>query len=94
MKKMSIEDLLFLSRHKRHGVSHIKLDERTCNEKCRTKICTRVCPARSYELDDAGSIVFNHDNCLECGACRIVCPEDNVEWSLPVFGKGISYRYG
>ncbi len=94
MKRMSIEDLLFLSRREPHRVSHIRLDERICNEKCKTKTCTTVCPAKSYELDDAGNIAFNHDNCLECGACRIVCPEDNVEWSLPVFGKGVSYKYG
>ena len=94
MKKMSIEDKLFLSRLKRHTVSHIKLDEHICNDRCRTKICTRVCPARAYELDGAGNIVFHHDDCLECGACRIVCPEDNVEWNFPVFGRGIIYRYG
>ncbi len=94
MKKMTIEDKLYLARYKRNSVSHIKVDEHICNEKCETKICTVVCPSKSYERDDLGNIVHHHENCLECGACRIVCPEDNVEWNYPVFGKGIVYKYG
>lgn len=94
MKKTSIEDKLYLSRYKRHTVSHISIDEEICNGKCETMICTVVCPAKSYELDDEGKIVLNHENCLECGSCRIVCTEDNIEWSYPVFGQGVIYKHG
>ena len=94
MKKMTIEDKLHLCKRNLYDVSHIILDEHICNERCKTKICVKVCPAKSYEQNEAGAIVFNHDNCLECGSCRIVCPENNVEWGYPVFGKGIVYKHG
>ena len=95
MKKMSIEDKLFLVRYKHHNVPHIKiLDPEVCKASCSTKICANVCPAKSYEKNNEGGITFNCENCLECGSCRIVCPEHNVEWNNPAFGSGVSFRYG
>lgn len=95
MKKMSIEDKLYLCRYKHHPVAHIVIREKTvCNSRCKSKICTVVCPAKCYEKSNDGAIAFNHENCLECGSCRIVCREHNVEWSYPVSGTGVSYRYG
>ena len=94
MKTMSIEDRLYLCSYRRHNVPHIKVERRICNEKCKSKVCMTVCPAGSYELDAANNIVVHHENCLECGSCRIVCPENNVDWGNPVFGKGVVYKYG
>lgn len=95
MKKMNIEEKLYLSRHKGHKVSHIRIiDEKICNRRCTIKICTVVCPAKCYEKDEQGNIMVHHENCLECGSCRIVCSERNVEWRYPLFGKGVNYKYG
>lgn len=95
MKKMSIEDKLFLLRYKRQNTPHIKIiDASVCATVCKTKICTNVCPAKSYEKTGEQEIKFNHENCLECGSCRIVCPEHNVDWSYPVSGTGVSFFYG
>lgn len=95
MKKMSLEDKLFLSHYKHHKVAHIRIiDETVCNDKCQTKICTVVCPVKSYEKNSNGNIMFNYENCMECGSCRIICPENNLEWSYPVFGCGVSFRQG
>lgn len=95
MKKMTIEEKLYLSCNKAHNVSHIKiLDEEVCNKRCKTKICTVICPAKSYEKNGDENIVFHYENCLECGSCRIICPENNIEWHYPVFGKGVFFKYG
>ncbi|WP_243678951.1 4Fe-4S dicluster domain-containing protein [Vulcanisaeta distributa] len=32
--------------------------------------------------------------CLECGTCRVVCPENNIEWNYPKSGFGVQYRFG
>ena len=88
MNGMTIEDRLYLCRYRPHSVSHIEVDDGICNERCASKMCTVVCPAKSYELDELGDIVVHHENCLECGSCRIACPEHNVRWSNPVFGTG------
>ncbi|WP_243675885.1 4Fe-4S dicluster domain-containing protein [Vulcanisaeta distributa] len=33
--------------------------------------------------------------CLECGTCRVVCPENNIEWNYPPkSGFGVQYRFG
>lgn len=94
MKKMTIEDKLYLSQYKSHAISHVILDKEICDKKCKQKICLVVCPSKSYDKDGEGNIVFHHENCLECGSCRIICPEGNVKWNYPVFGKGIVYKFG
>lgn len=94
MTNMTIEDKLYLCSYKPHHVSHIHVEDRVCNEECRSRICITVCPARSYEVNDDDGIVVHHENCLECGSCRIVCPKNNVQWENPVFGKGVVYKYG
>ncbi len=94
MKEMSIEDRLALSRFRPHDVPHIRINEDVCNGLCETKMCTVICPAKAYKKDGSGNITLNHENCLECGSCRIVCPEDNIEWNYPVWGKGVGYKHG
>lgn len=34
------------------------------------------------------------ERCVECGACRIVCPYGNIDWHYPRGGFGIVYRFG
>ena len=95
MKKMSIEEKLFLCHYKSQKIPNIRIiDETVCNTRCKKKLCTVVCPAKSYEKKTDGGIVFNYENCLECGSCRIICPESNLEWNYPVFGSGVSFHCG
>ena len=95
MKKTSIEDKLFLLRYKHQNPPHLKIiDASVCASSCKTKLCLNVCPAKSYELINDSEVKCNYENCLECGSCRIVCPENNIEWTYPVSGLGVSFRYG
>ena len=58
---------------------------------CQEKPCTDFCPARVYEYKD-DKIVVGFEGCLECGACRIACPHNNVDWNYPRAGFGIQFR--
>ena len=66
-----------------------------CATKCAAKTCTTVCPAKVYEWEGAhGKIIVNYENCIECGACRMLCPFDNINCEWPGGGMGVKYKYG
>lgn len=93
MKKMSIEERLALTKFEVHGEPHIILRIDKCR-KCGFKICISSCPAGLFTLNESGEIQFTYEGCLECGTCRIVCPEDAIEWSYPPGGFGVQYKFG
>jgi len=66
-----------------------------CVTKCDSKPCTTVCPAKVYEWEaDHKKVIVNYENCIECGACRMLCPFDNINCEWPGGGQGIKYKYG
>jgi len=92
--RMKIEEKVALCSIKHDTRSHIELDEEECG-RCRTKPCTRACPAHLYTIEpDSGKVIVDHTGCLECGTCMIVCPAHTVEWKYPEAGFGIYYRQG
>ena len=91
---VSIEDKLFLDRFKVEEESHLRiLDERKCVEDCQGQPCLYFCPANVYRLEQ-DRISVSYEGCLECGSCRIACPQLNVEWRFPKGGYGISHKFG
>ena len=90
----NIEDKLFLDRFKVEEESHLRiLDERKCVEDCQEQPCLYFCPANVYRLEQ-DRISVSYEGCLECGSCRIACPQLNVEWRFPKGGYGISHKFG
>ena len=84
---------------KKSPETHISLKsvgaDSPCVTKCDNKPCTTVCPAKVYEWEGAHKkIVVNYENCIECGACRMLCPFDNIICEWPGGGMGIKYKYG
>ena len=69
--------------------SHLKPDLEKC-AKCKDKTCTFVCPAQVYEWED--TLIVNYENCLECGACRLVC--GHIDWQYPRGCKGVMFKRG
>lgn len=66
-----------------------------CVAACKDKPCTTVCPAKVYEWEAAhNKVVVNYENCIECGACRMLCPFDNIQCEWPGGGQGVKYKYG
>jgi NAD-dependent dihydropyrimidine dehydrogenase PreA subunit len=40
--------------------------------------CVNVCPAGVYEMTNGKAVAENVADCIECGACEGVCPEDAI----------------
>jgi len=95
VKKMTTEQLLGLDKFIiDEEQSHIKVEKEVCKT-CHGKPCTFACPAGLYTLK-ADNISFDYAGCLECGTCRVVCPnaEKALIWAYPRGGFGIQFRYG
>jgi ferredoxin like protein len=71
---------------------HIVIETRLCRS-CEGHPCTVVCPAGLY-VWDADQLVHNCEGCLECGSCRLVCPQGAIQWRYPLGGYGVRYRWG
>ena len=60
---------------------------------CEGRPCILVCPAGIFTWDGNRVTAF-WEKCLECGACRIICPYDAIQWRYPREGRGVKYRWG
>ncbi len=91
----TLEERLYVDETRPDRVTHLEVSEDAPCLECAGKECTRVCPAGTYEWkEEDRRIVVSFENCLECGACRLVCPHANISWRYPMGGMGICYRYG
>lgn len=84
---------------KKSPETHISLKnsgaDSPCATTCKDKPCTTVCPAKVYEWEAShNKIIVNYENCIECGACRMLCPWDNITCEWPGGGQGVKYKYG
>jgi ferredoxin like protein len=93
---LSIEDKLYRVRYEVDADHpHVRLEEQVCRT-CSERVCTFICPAKVFvpSPDDPDRIQVHHENCLECGTCRVACPNEAVVWEYPNGGMGVKYRYG
>lgn len=73
----------------------IKVDTRLCKD-CKDKPCLWVCPAKVYRLE-GDELVYDYEDCIELGACAIVCREIGngaIKWSYPRGGYGVEFKFG
>ena len=91
-KIMRVDDLLQRNVWDVDHRPHIEVDSERCL-RCAEKPCIVSCPAGCY-IPAGGRVVFSYEGCLECGACRLVCPHNAVKWSYPPGGFGIHYQFG
>lgn len=71
---------------------HITVDTDVCRS-CDSKVCVTCCPANLFVPMSDGGILFNHEQCFECGACYLVCSNEGaVTWSYPDGGHGVVFR--
>ena len=46
--------------------------------------CLVACPAKLFVPTADGGILFNYEQCFECGTCYLVCNgEGAISWSYP-----------
>lgn len=94
--EVSLEDKLYTVHYEvDRDHPHITVVQEICST-CQKRICTFICPAGVY-VQDKGTenrIIVRHENCLECGTCRVACPKEGIRWQCPAGGMGVRYRFG
>ncbi|SFC34886.1 ferredoxin like protein [Halobiforma haloterrestris] len=90
----SMEDRLYTVKYDDPGDSHLDVKVTDVCAECETNDCVRVCPANVWREGDDGVPHIAYENCLECSSCRFACTYDNVVWTYPERGAGMTYKHG
>ncbi len=73
--------------------AHIVVDSDVCRS-CTTKACVIACPANLFVPTSDGGVLFNYEQCFECGTCYLVCNHEGaISWSYPLGGFGVVFRH-
>jgi ferredoxin like protein len=89
---VSFEDRMATVQFRIDDKPHIVVDGAAC-EGCSTRACITACPANLFVPTSDGGIVFNYEQCFECGTCYLVCNvEGAIRWSYPEGGFGVVFR--
>ncbi len=94
--KANIEEKHGTLNYKADQQPHITVPDATiCLNKCKDKPCLTGCPAQVYTWEaEKKKVIVSYENCIECGACRMLCPFDNIKCFWPRGGFGVQYKYG
>ena len=72
--------------------AHITVDGDACRG-CTTKACVTACPANLFVPTSDGGILFNYEQCFECGTCYLVCNTAGaITWTYPDGGHGVVFH--
>jgi ferredoxin like protein len=72
--------------------AHIVVDGDACRG-CSARPCVVACPANLFVPTADGGILFNYEQCFECGTCYLVCnTEGAISWRYPEGGHGVVFR--
>ncbi|MFX0072733.1 MAG: indolepyruvate ferredoxin oxidoreductase subunit alpha [Candidatus Hermodarchaeota archaeon] len=56
--------------------------------------CVKVCLAGCFEIVERKAKVKSLEECMECGSCWYICPENAVEFEWPKGGTGYRSEWG
>ena len=91
-KQISFEERMSHTEFRVHEEAHIVVDGKVCAE-CTTNQCVTACPANLFVPTAAGGIVFNYEQCFECGTCYLVCNKEGaITWNYPEGGHGVVFH--
>ncbi len=73
---------------------HITVESEICRS-CTTRACVTACPAGLFSPTAEGGILFNYEECFECGTCYMVCDHEGaITWTYPDGGQGVVFHFG
>lgn len=74
--------------------AHVKVKDQANCEHCKGKHCCFICPSNVFKLNGQGLAEADHKRCIECGACVLACPEQNIMLDYPRGGYGVAFHQG
>jgi ferredoxin like protein len=74
--------------------AHIRIKSQEVCRNCARKGCLYFCPGGTYQLQANGDVQVSYQSCIECGSCRVMCTQNNIEWKYPRGGFGVAYKFG
>jgi len=90
--EIAFEDRMATVEFRVAPTAHIVVDSEVCRS-CTTKACVTACPANLFVPTSDGGVLFNYEECFECGTCYLVCDREGaLTWSYPVGGSGVVFR--
>ena len=93
MVNTTLEEKMRTARYKVDSEAHITVNTDICKDDCSIHSCVYVCPAYLFVPLDDGGILFNYEQCFECGACYVACNKEGaISWSYPKGGFGVTFR--
>lgn len=95
LPEVYIDDMLMvLKYYVDEEEAHIRIVSQDVCKDCTSKGCLYFCPVSAYREEPDGTIQLAAQSCIECGSCRVMCPNQNVNWHYPRGGFGIAYKFG
>jgi ferredoxin like protein len=92
MSEPSFEDRMATVEFRVAPDAHIVVDSDACKS-CTTQACVTACPARLFVPTAEGGILFNYEECFECGTCYMICNHEGaISWQYPLGGHGVVMR--
>ncbi|TCP54127.1 ferredoxin like protein [Tamaricihabitans halophyticus] len=92
--EISFEDRMSTVNFRVGERAHIEVDTEICRS-CTTRECVTACPANLFVPTNDGGILFNYEQCFECGSCYLLCNKAGaISWSYPDGGTGVAFRKG
>ncbi len=89
---LSFEERMETAEFRVHERAHIVVDDDACRG-CTTRACVVACPANLFVPTADGGILFNYEQCFECGTCYMVCNTAGaITWSYPEGGHGVVFH--
>jgi ferredoxin like protein len=90
--EQSFEELIGSTRFDIHEQAHITVDTDVCGD-CSTRECVVACPANLFVPTSDGGILFNYEQCFECGTCYLICNKEGaITWAYPEGGHGVVFK--
>ena len=88
----SFEDRMGTVEFRIHERAHIVVDGEVCAG-CSTRDCITACPANLFVPTSDGGLLFNYEQCFECGTCYLVCNTSGaITWNYPEGGNGVVFH--
>lgn len=75
---------------------HVDIRDQARCQECPGKECLVICPVKVFQWthNNNDPVSVHYRQCVECGACRLACPKDNIAFCYPRAGGGVVFREG